>query len=113
MFWGIINKMNNWGREQTEETEHIKPLTWTKYFTSLLNKNEKETNPKEATNIKDSTRDKESMTFDPILHSRIKTDELSDALGRLKVKKAPGTDGVLVEYLKVFKITRQLFSKHV
>ena len=27
-FWNIINKMNNWGKEQTDETEHIKPATW-------------------------------------------------------------------------------------
>ena len=39
-FWTIINKMNNWGKDQKEDTEHIKPSTLTNYFNKLLNKNE-------------------------------------------------------------------------
>ena len=30
--WIIINKMNSWGREQTEETDHTKPANWAKYL---------------------------------------------------------------------------------
>ena len=32
--------MKNWGKEKIEETEHIRPATWAKYFGPLLNKNE-------------------------------------------------------------------------
>ena len=118
-FWSIINKMNNWGKEQADETDHIRPATWEKYFRTLLNKNENNKNPKIAV---DSTREGGNATFDPILDSRVTAEEIREALGRLKGKKAPGPDGVLVEYLKIFgetfepillKIIRQLFSNHV
>ena len=50
-FWSIINKMNNWGKIQTEDTEHIKPSTWAKYFKNLLNKYE----PDKPLNSTDNT----------------------------------------------------------
>ena len=122
-FWGIINKMNNWGKEQTEEIDHIKDADWAKYFKKLLNRNEipKQTNtPGDI--AQDPLTENQAMTFDPILDSRITADELREALNKLKGDKAPGPDGVLAEYLKVFaethegillKIIRQLFSKCV
>ena len=118
-FWTIINKMNNWGKDQKEDTEHIKPSTWTNYFKKLLNKNE----PANLSHSTVNTPDIRPVgTFDPTLDGIITVEELRDALGHLKGNKAPGPDGVLVEYLKAFgetfecillKIIRQLFSRHV
>ena len=111
-FWSIINKMNNWGKEHTEETEHIKPATWNEYFKKLLNK------PKTS----DTPNSSLTPTFDPTLDGIISAKELRDALNQMKNNKAPGPDGVLIEYLKAFgetfegillKIIRQLFSRNV
>ena len=122
-FWKIINKMNNWGKEQTDETEHIKPATWAKYFTTLLNKKDNKSKTIFTSNtVLDSHIQGINMTFDPTLDRRITAEELRLALGQLKGKKAPGPDGILTEYLRIFgetfedlllTIIRQLFSKHV
>ena len=110
-FWNIVNKMNNWGKECTEETEHIKPATWDEYFKKLLNK----------PNIGIPNLS-QIPTFDPTLDGIISLKELIDALNQMKKNKAPGPDGILIEYLKAFgetflgillKIIRQLFSRHV
>ena len=35
-FWSIIKKMNNWGNELTDQTEHVQPTDWIKHFKKLL-----------------------------------------------------------------------------
>ena len=109
-FWSTINKMNNWGKEHKEETEHIKPSTWNEYFKKLLNKP-----------MTDATNHSMHPTFNPILDGIITSKELREALNKMKNNKAPGPDGILIEYIKAFgetfegillKIMRQLFSRH-
>ena len=118
--------MNNWGKERNEQTDHIKPITWNKHFKSLLNNNIK---PLTETKLND-TRDMDNPgrplwnfdTFDPILDSRITVHEIREGLRMLKNRKAPGPDGILVEYIKVFgeafedillKILRGLFAQYL
>ena len=119
-FWSVINKMNNWDKGETENTEHIKPSTWATYFKKLLNKNE----PDHYTHSNDlyPMNPNFTPTFDPSLDGVITAKEMREALEQMKDKKAPGPDGILGEYLKAFgeafegillKIIRQLFSKHV
>ena len=118
-FWSIVNKMNNWDKGQKEDTDHIKPSMWVEYFKQLHNK-------KVSDNIDETFEEPISQnmtpTFDPMLDGVITAEELREALAHLKGNKAPGPDGVLVEYLKDFgetfegillTIIRQLFSRHV
>ena len=113
-FWHIINKMNNWGKKQIDPADNISPDTWINHFTDLLT----------DTHINETTINVQggSITFDPILDSRIKIKELRDALASLKAGKAPGPDGILGEYLKIFgqefehillKLIRIIFSEHI
>ena len=105
-FWNVIKQMHNWRKEKTDETDNITPANWLKYFKSLLNN----TNfPQEANspqpNVCMNGVDKTSLkyeSFNPILDSRISATEMRDALGKLKNKKSPGSDGIPVEYLKSF-----------
>ena len=57
-FWNIIEQMNNWGKEKTDETDQIKPSVWKDYFTKLLN----ETNETPETEFPNF-----APTFHPIL----------------------------------------------
>ena len=61
-------------------------------------------------------------TFDPILDARISLTEILEALFVLKKGKAPGPDGLLLEYLRIFaevhgevlhKLLNKIFSNHV
>ena len=63
-----------------------------------------------------------SITFEPLLDSRVNARELRDALKDLKVGKTPGPDGILTEYLKMFgntyesillNIVNKAFSAHI
>ena len=111
-FWGIIKKMNNWGKESEDPVENITPKTWVKHFEGLLNeKNARKIDIHGGHN-----------TFDPILDRRITSQELRDALTNLKPNKAHGPDGILGEYLKIFgykyenillKLIRKIFSEYI
>ena len=102
-FWSTINQMNNRGKEQTDETDHIKPATWAKYFRNLLNKDY--THPPEESLQLNSSNENKPPTFDPILDRRIEAKELLEAIHQLKSNKAAGQDGVLVEYLSLCRNT--------
>ena len=112
-FWCIINKMNHWGKEKTDPADAISPMTWINHFKGLLN-NSKQTNA--ITEVSRGVN-----TFDPILDSRISAQELQEALANLKIGKAPGPDGIPVEYIKVFgqlfepillKLMRLIFAEN-
>ena len=124
-FWEIINKMNNWGIEKTDQTEYIEPSTWHKHFKSLLNRR----NSRKESTQTHVTKDRDKIgnlwnyeTFDPIIDGRITAAEMRDALRQLKNRKSPGPDRIIAEYLKVFgenyecillKIIRTLFARHL
>ena len=111
-FWNIINRINKWGKEQSDPSEKISPERWNKHFTKLLDgANDKEIALVEAGN-----------TFEPILDSRITTKEILETLAEMKSGKAPGPDGILIEYLKLFgetyvdithKLVSKIFSEHI
>ena len=112
-FWNIIEQMNNWGKDKSDETDQIKPSAWKDYFTKLLN-DSTETPETDVTNF--------TPTFHPILDRLITMDELRKALLLLKNHKACGCDRISAEYLKAFaenfgdillKIIQGLFSKNV
>ena len=113
-FWIIINRMNNWGKEQIDPADNIPTEKWISHFEGLLNDKNV---TKSYSNIHT-----EINTFDPILDSRISDKELLEALGELKASKAPGPDEILGEYLKVFgnlfgsillKLIRHIFAEHI
>jgi hypothetical protein len=112
LFWSTINKMNNWGKKKIDPAENISPETWISHFETLLN--DKNANPLDI--------QRGPGTFEPILDSRISIKELRDALGNIKVGKAPGPDEILGEYLKIFgqtfehilfKLVNSIFSEHI
>ena len=111
-FWNIIDKMNKWGNEKTDPAESISPKRWNEHFTKLLNSSK---------NNKVNILETES-TFEPILDSRITPQEIKEGLAELKPGKAPGPDGILVEYLRVFgetfeyithNLLSKIFSEHI
>ncbi len=91
-FWNIINEMNNWGNKCAEESEKIKPHAWNEYFKKLLNR------PASAAPCGSSY----TPTFNPVLDGIITVEELRAALKQLKLNKAAGPDGILVEYIRAF-----------
>ena len=113
-FWNIINKMNNWGKTQTDTADNIASDKWVRHFEGLLNdKNFTKTSSRMQTN---------GNTFDPTLDGRISEKELKEGLAQLKVGKAPGPDEILGEYLKIFghsfedillKLIRIIFAEHI
>ena len=116
-FWNIINKMNNWGKEKTDETDQISPSTWKEYFTKLLNDTNEGNN-----SLNDETTPNFIPTFQPILDRQISMAELRKALLLLKNHKAAGCDRITAEYLKAFaepcgdillRILQKLFAQHV
>ena len=94
LFWNIINKMNNWGKEKVDLSDNISPKRWKLYFEELLNENRDPITPKTRTN--------QINTFDISLDEAITARELRDALKNLKNGKIPGPDGIHGEYLKMF-----------
>ena len=109
--------MNNWGKEKTDETDHIKPSIWKEYFTKLLNGTEHNSETADIENEIDLP-----PTFHPILDRMITMEELRKALLLLKNHKAAGCDRITAEYLKAFaesfgdillKILQNLFSKNI
>ena len=116
-FWNIIKQMNNWGKEQIDETDQIKPSTWKEYYTKLLNDTNENTNTPN-----DETVPNFIPTFEPILDRQITMIELRKALKLLKNHKAAGCDRITAEYLKAFaesfgdillKIFQKLFAQHI
>ena len=92
---------------------NISPERWNKHFCQLLNSDPFGTEPGVYKKI---------GSFDPILDRRGTTREMQEALAEIKIGKAPGPDGVLVEYLKVFGYTFEhilvnfintIFSTHI
>ena len=112
LFWKTIKKMNNWGKEQTDPSDDITPNKWIDYFQDLLNDRN--------TGSADAPRG--FHTFDPLLDRRISVNELREALQKVKINKAPGPDGILGEYVKVFghtfedillKLVNIIFSQQI
>ena len=113
--WSLINRMNNWGKQQVDPVDAISSERWHAHFNNLLN----DVNIAEDRILGAKC---EPDTFDPILDSRIKVEEMREALMFLKSGKAPGPDGIMAEYLKIFaknfeplvlKLLRLIFSKHL
>ena len=111
-FWNIINNMNNWGKEKIDPADKISPKRWAEHFKNLLNS---------ATVHKLNTLEV-GVTFETILDSRITPNEIKEALSELKTGKAPGPNGILVEYLRVFgelfgdilhNLINKIFSEHI
>ena len=113
MFWNIIDKMNNWGKSKSDPSDSIAPDRWIKHFSKLLNSTKnRSSHPTLST----------SASFEPTLDRMISLKEMHDALSDLKPGKAPGPDGVLLEYLLVFaetfgqmllKLLNKIFSEHI
>ena len=95
MFWDIVDKMNKWGKEKRDPGEKISPSIWKKHFERLLNSEDDKQNI-----VSNATLSYD--TFEPVLDGIIGKEEMYDALRGMKCKKAPGPDGVITEYLKVF-----------
>ena len=92
-FWNIIDKMNNWGKQRSDPADNITPNRWLEHFRKLLNNTQM--------NVTAMTVEP-TVTFEPTLDSKISLKEMQEALAELKTGKAPGPDGILVEYLRVF-----------
>ena len=112
-FWNIIDKMNKWGKENNDPADNIAPKSWLNHFKKLLNCTK--------SNIV-TTSPIFRNTFEPILDSRITSKEIKEALAELKIGKAPGPDGILVEYLRIFAETfedtllsliNKIFCEHI
>ena len=67
--------MNNWGKEKYDQTDHIEPPTWCKYYKSLLNS---------SSLSREHSYTRNHTTFDPTLCGRTSTAEISGALKQLK-----------------------------
>ena len=113
-FWNIINKMNNWGKQQTDPSENISPKTWSKYFKELLNQN--------TESMFDTIQVEQVASFNPMLDGTIKQQELREALSELKAGKTPGPDGIYAECLKIFgekyeptllQLVKRIFASHI
>lgn len=111
-FWDIINNMNNWGKDKIDPADKISPKRWVEHFKNLLNN----------TNKGDINALEVGNSFEAVLDSRITTNEIQEALCELKTGKAPGPDGILVEYLHVFgelfgdilhNLINKIFSEHI
>ena len=126
-FWAIIKKMNNWGNEPTDQTEHIQPNDWIKYFKKLLTCGNEgmDSGVIPLGTSRDGVGPNGTAdydTFEPVLDSRITLEELPESLSDIKLGKATGPDGLPVEYIKIFgsacetaliKLVRLLFSNHL
>ena len=112
-FWSIIDKMSKWGKTKTDPSDIITPLRWRDHFTKLLNNAKSE-----SLNLTPEM----GSTFEPVLDGRITLKEMHEALYELKSGKAPGPDGILLEYLRIFAETfeqtllsllNKIFSNHL
>ena len=113
MFWNLIEKMNNWGKTKTDDTDGITPKRWVEHFSNLLN------SPK---NREPGLDPLALATFEPVLDYMINKDEMQEALEDLKKGKSPGFDQVLLEYLidlfethgkLLLKLMNRIFSEHI
>ena len=113
MFWNLIEKMNNWGKNKNDDTDGITPKRWIEHFSKLLNS---------ATNRESSLDSSGFASFEPVLDYIISKDEMKEALDDLKKGKSPGLDQVLLEYLIVLsethgllllKLLNKIFSEHI
>ena len=111
----IIKKINGWGKDKCDPSDNITTMVWNEHFKRLLNK--QNNTPSDEQKGNDTF-----PTFDPTLDGRITILELRETLKELKSGKAPGPDGVLVEYLKLFgkkyenilhKIINNLFTSSI
>ena len=107
--------MNGWGKDKCYPADNITTMVWNEHFKRLLNK--QNNTPSDEQKGNDTF-----PTFDPTLDGRITILELRETLKELKSGKAPGPDGVLVEYLKLFgkkyenilhKIINNLFTSSI
>ena len=113
MFWTLIEKMNNWGKTKSDDTDGITPKRWTEHFSKLLNTSRsREPNPDPSI----------LASFEPVLDCMISKDEMKEALDDLKKGKSPGLDQILLEYLIVLsethgplllKLVNKIFSEHI
>ena len=106
--------MNKWGKEKADPSDNIAPSRWRDHFMKLLNN----------TNLlhRNNTAPEPASTFEPVLDGRIAVKEMQEALYELKSGKAPGPDGILLEYLRIFAETfeetlllllNKIFSNHL
>ena len=107
--------MNGWGKDKCDPADNITTMVWNEHFKRLLNK-------QNNVPCDEQKGDDTFPTFDPTLDGRITILELRETLKVLKSGKAPGPDGVLVEYLKLFgmkyenilhKIINNLFTSSI
>ena len=103
--------MNRWGKQKNDPADKITPERWKKHFEKLLNVGQ----------ILSSQLEKHKE-FHPELDGIITQKELQDAIANMKCKKAPGHDGILTEYIKIFaqiaepiilKLVRLIFANHI
>ena len=113
LFWDMIVKINNWGENKTDDTDGIKPSSWIKHFSKLLN------SPKNRNPDLDQSA---FACFEPVLDCMISRDEMKEAFEDLKRGKCPGLDQVLLEYLLVLaethgktllRLLNKIFSEHL
>ena len=79
MFWNLIEKMNNWGKNKNDDTDGITPKRWIEHFSKLLNS---------ATNRESSLDSSGFASFEPVLDYIISKDVMKEALDDLKKGKA-------------------------
>ena len=104
--------MIKWGKDKTDPAEKISPKRWLNHFKKLLNGPicSPPPLPTESPRI-----------FEPLLDRKITLNEVLEALRDLKTGKAPGPNGILIEFLKAFsethcdilhKILAKVFCNH-
>ena len=110
-FWRQMKSMQGYGREIEDPSSCIPPKTWQEYFHKLLNKEEPQgpqnkkkkasDNVPSANSSHDSTDNQgETTEYQQRMQTKIKMDELKDAIRRLKFGKANGPDNIVAEYLR-------------
>ena len=112
-FWTLIEKMNNWGKTKSDDTDGITPNHWIEHFKKLLNTS-KSRNPSLNSSV--------FASFEPVLDCMINKEEMNKGLEDLKKGKCPGPDMVMLEYLIILaethgklllKLLNKIFSEHI